>query len=114
MGLSGVWDGRQIETDYAWQKFLDALCHALISTGSLQQRLADLVWEVSDLRRKNIPEDDTWLRFERFLTATTGHTGTAAKATIKATTLQMKDDEARKWLQEALQIFSDLSEETDG
>ncbi len=114
MGISGVWDGHQIEADYAWQKFFDALCHAITSTGSLQQRLASLVWAVSDLRRKNFLDDETWTRFEEFLIATTGHPATTAKAGIRTTTLQMKDEEARKWLQEAVRIFSNLSEETEG
>ncbi len=113
MGISGVWDGRQVAADYGWQKFFDALCHAITSTGSLQQRLGSLVLAVSDLRRKNFPDDDTWMRFEQFLTATTGHPATEAKADIKTTTLQMKDEEARKWLHEAVRIFSNLSEEAE-
>ncbi len=112
MGISGVWDGRQIAADYAWQKFFDALCHAITSSGSLQQRLASLAWSVSDLRRKNFSDDETWVRFEQFLTATRGHPATA-KNDIKTTTLQMNDEEARKWLQVALRIFSGLSEETE-
>lgn len=112
MESSSVWSKAHLETDYAWQTFFDALYHAITSTGSLQQRLASLVWSVSDLRRQNFPDDETWIRFHKFVTATTGRPVAAAKTSIKAVT-QMKDDEAKQWLQEALQIFSNLSEETD-
>lgn len=110
---SSMWGRIQQDTDHAWQTFFDALCHALTSTKPLQQRLAGLVWSVCDLPRENFPDDDTWARFERFVTATTGHPVATAKAKIKATTFKLKDEEARKWLQEALQIFSNLSEQTD-
>lgn len=32
------------------------------------------------------------------------------EGTIRSTTSQMSDDEARKWLQEALGLFSDIAE----
>ncbi len=113
MASSSVWNKAHVETDYAWQTFFDALGHAITSTGSLQQRLASLVWSVCELRRQNFPDDETWIRFHKFVTATTGHPVAAAKPNIKTITLRMKDDEARQWLHEALQIFSNLSEETD-
>ncbi len=113
MALSGVWDPHQLEADYAWQKFFGALCQAITSTGSLQQRLASLVWSIRDLRRENFPDDETWLRFERFVTATTSQQAIADQASVKAAMLQMKDEDAQRWLQEALQIFSDLSGEPD-
>ncbi len=113
MALSGVWDPHQLEADYAWQKFFGALCHAITSTGSLQQRLASLVWSVRDLRRENFPDDETWMRFDKFMTATASQQVTADQPSVKAAMLLMKDEDAHRFLQEALQIFSDLSGERD-
>lgn len=113
MGFSGVWDAERAEVDYAWQKFFDGLCHAIISTAPLQQRLAGLVWSVSDLRRKHFRDDETWARFERFLMSATGRAAPPTKAIIKSATLTLKVEEAGQCLQQAVQIFSHVSEESD-
>ncbi len=98
-------------SDYAWQKFFEALRYAVASTAPLQQRLATLVWEVYDLRQQDFPDPDTWLRFQDFLTATGAIPAAAAKSNIVASTFSMTDAQAGKWLQEAVQIFSSVADE---
>ncbi len=110
MGISGVWDERQVEADYGWQAFFAALCHAIVSTGALQQRVAAFAWSVADLRREHFDRDETWARFQKLLTSLTGEVQDR-KAAITAASRAMSDEQACKWLQEAIQIFSELSQE---
>lgn len=112
MGISGVWDEQQVEADYGWQAFFDALCHAIVNTGSLQQRVAAFAWSICELRRQHFARDDTWRRFEQLLTSITGE-ATDRKAAVNVASLRMSDEQARKWLQQAVQMFSELSEESE-
>lgn len=112
MFSTSIGEGIQLPTDYSWQKFSEALRCAVSSTAPLQERLADLAWEVANLRREDFPDPDTWSLFEGFMTATAGRTTKINRKAIVATTSQMSDEEAGKWLQEAIKIFSNLSEES--
>lgn len=111
MGISGVWGQQQVEADYGWQAFFDALCHAIASTGTLQQRVAAFAWSISDLRRQHFAEDDTWRQFEQLLTSIPGES--RDRNSINVACLRMSDEQARKWLQQAVQMFSGLSQESE-
>ena len=113
MASTSVGQGIQSGTDYAWQEFFDALRQAVASTVPLQARLATFALAVCNLKEDNFPDTDTWMRFEGFLEAVAGVPRKATAAKILATTSKMTDEEAGKWLQEAVQIFSNLSEESE-
>lgn len=110
---TSVGQGIQYGADVACQAFFDALRQAVASKATLPARLGTLVLAVCNLREQNFSDTDTWDRFQRFLTVTTGRPGHATAAKILATTSKMTDEEAGQWLQEAVQIFSSLSEESD-
>lgn len=110
---TSVGQGIQSGAEYAWQEFFDALCGAVTSTASLQSRLATVALGVCNLRQQNFPCDDTWVRFNHLLSACTGHAAKPTAAKILGATAKMSDEEAGKWLQEGMQIFSELSAEDD-
>lgn len=113
MSSTSVGRGIEYGTDVAWQAFFDALRQAVTSTASLQSRLATLVIGVCALRQDNFTNADTWWRFEEFLKATAGVPKKATAAKVLATCSKMSGAEAGKWLEEAVHILSDLSEESD-
>ena len=113
MSSTSFGQGIQSGTDYAWQEFFDALRQAVASTVPLQARLATFALAVYNLREDNFPDTDTWMRFESFLEATTGLPKKATAAKILAATSKMTEEEAGKLLQEAVHIFSNLSEESE-
>ncbi len=113
MASTSVGQGIESGADAAWQVFFHALSQAVASPAPLQQRLATLVLEVRQLQQENFPDADTWCRFEELLKVTSGHAGKATPTKILAITSKMTDQEAAKWLQEAVQIFSNLSEESE-
>ncbi len=113
MSSTSVGQGIESAADAAWQSFFLALRQAVASPVPLQERLATLVLGVCHLRQEQFPDADTWWRFEEFLKATSGRAGKAAPAKILAITSKMTNQEATEWLQEAVQIFSNLSEETE-
>lgn len=106
---TGVWERPNLE-DYAWQKFFDALRSAVTSTAPLQARLATLARGVRELRREHFPDDDTWGRYAALLNATKGPKG---HGSVEAATAKMSDEEAGRWLEEAIRIFSNLAEESE-
>ncbi len=113
MSSTSVGQGIESGADAAWQTFFLALRQAIASPTPLQERLATLVLGVCQLRQEDVPDVDTWWRFEELLKATSGRAGKATPAKILAVTSKMTDQEAAKWLQEAVQIFSELSEESE-
>jgi hypothetical protein len=65
---------------------------------------------ICGLERDSFPDGETWNRFERLITATTGLPArNRSEGTIEATTSQMTDDEAGHWLQEAFGICNDIT-----
>ncbi len=113
MASTSVGQGIESGADAAWEIFFHALCQAVASPVPLQERLATLVLEVGQLRQENFCDSDTWSRFEELLKATSGRAGKVAPTKILAITSRMTNQEATKWLQEAVQIFSNLSEESE-
>jgi hypothetical protein len=113
MSSTSVGQGIESGADAAWQTFFVALRQAVASPVPLQERLATLVLGVCQLRQEHFPDTDTWWRFEEILKATSGRVGKVTPAKILAVTSKMTDQDATKWLQEAVQIFSNLSEESE-
>ena len=97
--------------DYGWEKFFASLHYAVASTAPLQERLESVVSEICHLKHDSFPDDETWERFENLMKETTKFPArTEGEGTIRATTAQMTDDEASKWLHEAIGIFSDIAQ----
>jgi hypothetical protein len=96
--------------NYAWEKLFSALRYAVGSTESPQERLASVVSEATLLRVDDLPNEPLWEQLQELIRESTklpdntGHLGT-----IHATTSQMTDDEAAKWLHEAFDVFSDVA-----
>jgi hypothetical protein len=96
--------------DYGWEKFFSSLHFAIGSTHSLQERLHSVMSGVSHLDRDSFPDDERWERFEKLLKETTKLPARfEGEGTIQATTEQMSDDDAAKWLREAFGLFSDIA-----
>ena len=110
---TSVGQGIQSGTDYAWQLFFDAVRQAMASTASPQARLATLTLGVCHLRESNFPDSDAWDRFQTMMGAASGHAAKATPAKILAATEKMSDEEAGRWLQDAVRILCDLSEENE-
>jgi hypothetical protein len=74
--------------------------------------LASVISNVSHLRIDSFPNADLWEEFQELISETTkvdakpGHRGT-----IHATTSQMDDDEAARWLRKAFDIFSSVAQD---
>lgn len=96
--------------DYGNEKFFSVLSYAVGSTDSVQERLSNVISGVCHLERDSFPDDDTWQRFEALLAETTKRAAKGDEGTIAATTSQMSEDEAAKWLHEALSIFTEIAE----
>src|SRR5215471_3857396 len=65
---------------------------------------------IDGLRRDRFPNDKTYERFEKLMTATKMLPARSNEGRLAATTSQMKESEAKQWLQEALELFSDVSQ----
>ena len=96
--------------NYAWEKFFTSLYYAIDSKASLQDRLASVISKVAHLSADSFPSDgEIWNRYKGLMEATTKLPALHEEGTIKATTSQMTDEEATRWLREAVGIFSDIA-----
>ena len=97
--------------DYAAEKFSTAMHNAIASTESLQERLESVTLGVLHLERNDFEDDETWKRFDALLEETTKREPEGKEGSIRATTSQMSDKDAAKLLQEALDLYSEVSEQ---
>jgi hypothetical protein len=101
-----------MELNYGWEKLFSACHYAVGSSETPQKRLAAVVADnIMYLRRENLPSDEAWSRVQKIMHATTCKQAHGSEGTIAATTCQMTDDEAGKWLSEIMSLFADLAEE---
>jgi len=96
--------------NYGFAKFFNVLDAALVSSVSLQERLAGIVSGVSHLKRDSFPDDETWKRFEELMRSTTNRPAEGHEGTIAATTSRMNENDTRHWIGEAFGIFSRIAE----
>jgi hypothetical protein len=61
--------GAPMGVDYGWEKFFSSIHYAVTSTERLQQRLQGVVSGIDGLRRDSFPNDETYERFEKLVTA---------------------------------------------
>ena len=98
--------------NYGWEKLFSACHYAVGSSETLQERLAAAVSsDLIHLRREDVPSDEVWERLEKLMRAATSKPAKGDEGTIEATTSQMSDDDASKWLREMMSLFSDVAEE---
>ena len=97
--------------DYAYEKFFVAIHGAISSDDSLQNRLADAY--MSSIMRVEITDVSAELgkRIKALGDAVTREPAKDNEGTIKATAAIMSTEEAKKWLEEIVSIFSDICEE---
>ena len=98
--------------NYGWEKLFCACDYAVGSNETLQAWLAAAISSnVHLLSRDDLPSDVAWARLKKILSATTCKPAKGNEGTIAATTSQMTDEEAAKWLREIMSLFSDVAEE---
>ena len=96
---------------YGWEKLYSACYDSVGSAESPQKRLAGAVaYGIIHLRRENLPTDETWERVAKLIQATTCKPAKGDEGTITATTSQMTDEEAGKWLREIMSILIEVAE----
>jgi hypothetical protein len=66
---------------------------------------------VLNLEDKDLPNLEAWERFRKLKRATSCKPARGDEGSIAATTAQMTDDEAGKWLREIMSLFSEVAEE---
>jgi hypothetical protein len=109
---AGKRDEELMQLLYGWEKLSDVCQHLDGSGETLQKRLAAVVSsDLLVLRRENLPNDEVWRRVRELIRATTCKHAKGCDSTIEATTSQMTDDEAGKWLSEIRSLFSEVAEQ---
>jgi len=94
--------------EHGFETFFAALCRALGSAQSVQDRLAAVVSAVGHLEHDSFPDDETWYRFQSFLAENTLMV-TRSDGRAVSRTSQMSDGEAAQWLQTLFVLFSDIA-----
>jgi hypothetical protein len=96
--------------DFAWEKFDRAIRFALVSDASLQDRLGSLISDVCHLQRDSFPDEHVWDEFRKLMNETTKRgTRHQGDGRIHDTISQMSDEEAKKYLQAAFDVFSHVA-----
>jgi hypothetical protein len=96
--------------DHAWEKFHSAIRFALVSSGSPQERLSCLISGIWDLQRDSFPDEHVWDDFRKLINgAARKGISPQTEARIQSTDSQMSDEQAREYLKEAFEIFSDIA-----
>jgi len=96
---------------YGWEKLFSACHYAVGSNQTPQRRLAAVMSiYVLNLEHKDLPNLEAWERFRKLKRATSCKPPKGDEGTIAATTAQMTDEEAGKWLSEIMSLFSEVAE----
>lgn len=99
--------------NYGWEQLFMACSSAIGSEATPQKRLATAVtFRIHVLTRDDLPSDEAWERVEKLMNATTCKPAMGDEGTIEATTSQMTNEEAAKWLQEIVSLFGEVAEES--
>jgi hypothetical protein len=102
----------ELQLNYGFEK-LHSACHTAIgSSETPQKRLASAVsFNLTYIRRENLPNEEAWEQVQKIRDAASSKPAEGDEGTIEATTSQMSDDEAAKYLREILDVFSEVAEE---
>lgn len=97
--------------NYGWEKFFSAVYGSIGSDSTPQDRLANsYIFDIIHVRRDDVPSDDIWERIQKLSRAVTNGPARQAGGSVKATTSEMSNEEAAKWLQEIVSIFNEIAE----
>ena len=102
--------GVSMGVDYGYEKFYKVLNYAVGSADPVQRRLEVVLSGIGHLLRDSFPDDGTWKRFETLLNRCTSQVALENEGAIAATTSQMSNEEAIKWLREVFSILMGISE----
>jgi hypothetical protein len=96
--------------NYAWERLYSAIRDALLCEGSVQQRLAACHPNLHEnILRQELP-GDLLTRFDAIMAACTRQPDpTRMHGAFVATTKEMDSAEARKWLEELLNLYDEVT-----
>ena len=96
--------------NYAWERLYSAIRDALLCEGPVQQRLAACHTDFHEnILRQELPEDPL-TRFDAIMAACTRQPdATRMHGAFAATTKEMDSAEARKWLEEILNLYDEVT-----
>ncbi len=96
-------------TNYAWERLYSAIHDALLCEGSLQERLAACHANFHENIRQELPED-LLTRFDAIMAACTCQPDpTRMHVAFAATTKEIHSAEARKLLEEILNLYDEVT-----
>lgn len=99
-----------VDGNYGFDRFFGALRLAVGSKNPPQERVAVVVRSICDLRRGSFPDDESWECFQSLLAENAKRATRSDERTTAASTSELSDEEATKWLQRALGLFAELAE----
>ena len=96
---------------YAWETFFSAIHGAIGSEQSPQRRLANAyAFAIIKVAREDVPNAEIWQRIQKLTDAVTCKPARDDEGTVEATTSTMSAEEAAKWLEEIVSLFSEIAE----
>jgi len=99
-----------VEINYAWERLYSAIRDALLCEGPIQQRLAACYPNFHEnILRQELPAD-LLKRFDAIMTACTREPDpTGIHGTFATTADKMSNAEARRWLEELLNLYDEVT-----
>jgi len=95
---------------YGWEKFFLAVTHAATSEKTLQDRLRNAyVYNLMYVAKENVPLE-VWNDLQKLKQAVTAKEAVGDEGSAAASTDVMSDEEAGKWLQKVVGMFSDVAQ----
>jgi hypothetical protein len=95
--------------NYAWEKLYSAVRGAMMSTDPLPRRLEDGYVSFHTLAHGDHLPPDLKKRFDVLKKGLTFYSDpTGLRGSVGATADKMTDDEARKWLEEILSLYTEV------
>jgi hypothetical protein len=101
---------RHVGINYAWERLYSAIRDALLCEGPVQQRLAACYTNFHEnILRQELPVD-LLTRFDTIMAACTRETNsTGMHGPFEVTTKDMDSGEARKWLEQLLNLYDEVT-----
>jgi hypothetical protein len=97
-----------MDLHYAWENLFKAVHGAIQSESSLQDRLHGCYGDFHVLSHHGHLPPDLQERWDKMMKAWTRGPDTTGQGLVPATLQKMDDDEARKWLEEILSLYSEV------
>lgn len=95
--------------DYTWEKLHGAVAGMATSTESLQDRLMGAFLVFHPLRAEDFPEGELRASFQDIKHALTWRPAQGDEGTVRATTLQMGDQEARDLIEKIVSLYDEIA-----